>query len=197
MYSLYSFFFYLYKLGCHFFLRKAGFQEQIGKGKAFWLFPCIGAWRFWRSTSQPSVHCQLYLCQVTSPKVTRSSTQHRTLKEWRRCSLPCVTLLMIWKHVRSAWTSCVSYSVSLCLYSYKKNESRGRTYLPRPSYLIPGNRPLFPFRLCLCLLPSSYGRLYRPTLQSGRVGLMFIWGKIRSNQFYFFFPSRLFKIYLF
>ena len=43
----------------------------------------------------------------------------------RRCSLPCVTLLMIWKHVRSAWTSCVSCSVSLCLYSYKrKRESR-------------------------------------------------------------------------
>ena len=109
---------------------------------------------------------------VTSPKVTRSSTQYRTLKEWIRCSLPCVTLLMIWKHVRSAWTSCVSYSVSLCLYSYKKNESRGRTYLPRPSYLIPGNRPLFPFRLCLCLLPNSYGRLHRPTLQPGGVGLV-------------------------
>ena len=28
------------------------------------------------------------------------------------------------------------------------------------AYLIPGNRPLFPFRLRLCLLPSSYGRLH-------------------------------------
>ena len=44
-------------------------------------------------------------------------------------------------------------------------------YLPRPSYLISGNRPLFPFRLCLCLLPSGYGRLHRPSLQSGRMGL--------------------------
>ena len=58
----------------------------------------------------------------------------------------------------------------------RENESRGRKNLPRPSYLIPGNRPLFPFRLCLCLLPSSYGRLYRPTLQSRRIGLIFCGG---------------------
>ena len=63
----------------------------------------------------------------------------------------------------------------------RENESQGRTYLPRPSYLIPGNRPLFPFRLRLCLLPSSYGCLHRPSLQSGRVGRL----KSRISSFYF------------
>ena len=53
----------------------------------------------------------------------------------------------------------------------RENESRRTTHLPRPSYLFPGNRPLFPLRLRLCFLPSSYGRLHRPPLQSGRVGI--------------------------
>ena len=62
----------------------------------------------------------------------------------------------------------------LCRYSYKRKRKSRKNISTSTSYLIPGNRPLFPFRLRLCLLPSSYGRLHRPTLQCGRVGLAII-----------------------
>ena len=78
----------------------------------------------------------------------------------------------------------------------RENESRRTTHLPRPSYLFPGNRPLFPLRLRLLLLPSSYGCLHRPPLQSRGMGLVYhihsfipispIWEKFNSSIYKWF-----------
>lgn len=52
----------------------------------------------------------------------------------------------------------------------RENESRGRTYLPRPTHLISGNRQEFPFGRCLPLLVIGHGRLRQTSVQAERVG---------------------------
>ena len=49
------------------------------------------------------------------------------------------------------------------------NESRGRTYRPRPSYLIPENSPLFPFQLRLCLPSDCDRHQQKPSQECGEM----------------------------